>query len=168
MSSEVQFVISDGHSSAETKKAQRRAVRSFITSQRYSKKRKQDIEAFQLQNKNKNKSLAPSIIDATSTQEPSEESVVAVYHAKITRSSTSNSLITKPADIVQIHPIPSDAQVYISLGPADYGRPLLQLPQRFPFAGSPFDDPFIRMPPELSPLMAKHMFYCASYCLLSI
>jgi hypothetical protein len=171
MSSRIQFIVSTGNTSKETKKAQRKIVHSHVTAQRYQRKRKEEVQAYRLKN--------PGFVGITPEILP-ESAAAAVHDAPESEKnecSASTSIATSQTDTntdpeslaVAIKSPASQLQQYLEdasfsrmyeLGPEQHEGLWLPFPYSFPTLGSPYDDPFVSMPAALSPRISKHLFYC--------
>lgn len=166
MSSKIQFIVSTGSTSKETKRAQRKIVRSHVTAQRYRTKRTHDVQAFA-----RNNPKPVSIYPESPAYESSEDSLITAHHAvylKKNISSESNAdpfpqplAPENPTSLIQISPGKYSLGRVYGLGPEEYTGYWIQSPYSLPPLAAPFDDPFVAIPSSISPRISKHLFYCA-------
>ncbi|KAF2704487.1 hypothetical protein K504DRAFT_506968 [Pleomassaria siparia CBS 279.74] len=155
----MQFISFTGKPSSETKKAQRKIVRSHVTAQRYRKKRKEDEEAYRLNNP-----PAISIPLHVSAETGIDTSPVSNYHDTESRGFVMGISVQQSATGKQLNLTKTPSEISGSGGPFDFVTyedssffPTVQY--SISSQGSPFNDPFIGMPPALSPRLFKHLFY---------
>lgn len=171
MSSKIQFIVSNGITSKEAKKAQRKLVRSHVTAQRYQRKRREEVQAYRAENPEL-VAVIPSIrpeidiadiLKCIETEEKGS-TVPASYSTSHTYTNTDSEspvvALKSPAGQLERYSEQFSFTRMYELGPGQHEGLWLPLPYSFPSLGSPFDDPFVAMPAALSPRISKHLFYC--------
>lgn len=156
MPPEIQFIVSTGNTSAESKKAQRRLVRSHVTAHRYQQKRQRDVKTFERTRKllpSPANSLSPASVSWSENGKDEDED-------EDPRSSSQLGISPFLTNDSSIYDANHD---HDELRLEEDGGHLLQVyPALSPFAyiGNGIGDPFIRMYSPPSPRMSKHIFYC--------